>query len=445
VVVPLRPITFLEVSMAFTKVNNSGLFLRRDTAHNVAFPNSPIIIDPPVQSVLKYTDSFNGVPNPGYKHQIRTLQSATTPASGIRWFVDSMPILSATLEVAFHTDHNNYRFYSFLGQPIELLPSTLDRQTVDTNSLNHVTALVNSRFLDRCKSVISSFQSGQDIIEVKQTIESIIHPLASLRKHVETYFLNLKKVKGRYQKIRDPRGRARSLSKALSDTYLEWTFGWNPLASDIAQGIVDLGRTRFNATPVHATAKIRYFGASSTSNLGVSPFAAISCNSLVTGDYEIRLKGMVDAYYNKQPPSLLQELQLLPEDFAPTAWNVLPYSFVIDYFLNIGDIINAYSFPSAALSWCNRTQRDTTRITKGFFQNRETIVTQFPPSSWDWLNREFSGANFDVSAVSFVRDSIRAQDLIPPLVFEIPGVTQKPWLNMAALITGSKKLVCPFF
>jgi hypothetical protein len=427
------------------KQEHLGIFLRSDQG-GISHYAGPFVKGPTNVRNIPFVNSFSGVENPIHKWQIRHGDSATTPASGTEVTVSSVPILFGTFNVAFKTDYNvNWQYFSWIGQPILWLPGTLVNNTVDTTSLNQVTASVNSLFLDRCKAAISSFQSGQDIIEIKQTIESIIHPLASLRKHVETYFLNLKKIKGRYSKIRDPKGRARSLQKALSDTYLEWTFGWNPLAADIAQGVVDLGRTRFTATPVRASRTIRYTGSQITTSSG-SASAYIASRLNVTSDYSIRLKGMVNAYYNGTPPTLQQELQLLPEDFAPTAWNVLPYSFVIDYFLNIGDIVNAYSFPSAALKWCNRSRHDTTRMVQTYYYDAARAVSEWPPASFVILGHELSGANnFDVTSTSFIRDQVVAADLIPPLVIKIPGIVEKPWRNIAALIGGSKKLVCPFF
>lgn len=397
---------------------------------------------------LAWQDSFAGSPNPSWKYLVRKGLPATTPASGVKYSV-SWPYVSAVFEThigSAATSNLRKRYQSYIGPPCRWLPSTLSSfPNVDTNSLNQVTARVNSLFLDRAKSAISSFQSGQDLVELHQTIESIIHPMKSLREHVTTYFTNLKKIRGKVLRQRgSSASKSASLHKALSDTYLEWTFGWNPLTSDIAAGITDLTHMRPEYTIVSAKANVRY-----SSSDGVYPVngttAYIAGHQVVTSDYTIKLKGMVSSWYNGTPPTLLQELQLLPEDFAPTAWNVLPYSFVIDYFLNIGDIINAYSFPTAALRWCNKTSRQVNRCVISYYQDSDRIKSDWTNLGWIIDQKEISSAHFDATVTAFQRQQVSASSLIPPLVFEIPPLSSKPWLNIAALIGGSKRLVTPFY
>jgi hypothetical protein len=397
---------------------------------------------------VHWTDTFFGSPNPSWKAQVRNHVNAATNASGKLYKVDSFPVVYARLGAQFGDDvtHNSQiRHVTYSGNPVNLIPGAFDEFNVDTSTLNQVTARVVSDFLNKAKSAISSFQSGQDIVEIHQTIESIIHPLASLRSHVSTYFRDLKKIKGRLSKIRNPTNRSASFKKALADTYLEWTFGWNPLAADIAAGIVDLSsqRNRFESTPIKSKAKARY-QFTLTDNVRGYVEAFLLSHRLVTGEYSIRLIGSVNAYYNGSAPSLAQNLQLLPEDFIPTAWNVLPYSFVIDYFLNVGDVIDAFSFPSAAIRWAVQTSRDTTRTLESFSQYLPAALAQFPPPSWSITDIGCDASNLDVSVIKFTRTSVNPIALIPPLVFDIPPLSSKPWRNIVALVSGSKRLVTPF-
>jgi hypothetical protein len=397
---------------------------------------------------MKWIDSFSGIDNPYWRSAIRQQSSATTPASGKKTVVHSWPYVSAILEAqlgSFAQGNLSERYFSYLGTPTFVFPPpSFPESSPPGDTVNRVIALADSRFLDLAKSAISSFQSGQDIAELHQTIESVIHPMASLRKHVLSYFSSLRKLKTKYK--RGPLiSRQVSLQKALSDTYLEWTFGWNPLAADIAQGLVDLSRTRFESTPVKASAHEDY-SVVLTDLFGGQGTCHTVGHRKITSRYSVRLKGAVNAFYSKQP-RMLQELQLLPEDFAPTAWNVLPYSFVIDYFLNIGDVIDGFSFPSAALRWCNKSTVSETIYRVEFTQDVKSFITtlNIPASGYRLLNSEISSAPLDVAVRQFARQSITASDLVPPLVIHIPPLSAKPWLNIAALINGSKRLVTPFF
>lgn len=434
-----------------TIIRPSGSFMsntRKSVTYNYPGPyNSNTLSD---RKVSKWNDTFTGIENPSHKAQILSETSATTPASGEKVTIDSWPIMFGTIEAHYGTKaaHNYlYRYYTISGEPLGSIPTILPSNRVDTPTLNRVTAHANSMFLSKAKSAISSFQSGQDIAELKQTIESVLHPMKSLQKTTLSYISTLSKVKNKFKTVRNLSDRNHGLKKALADTYLEWTFGWAPLAADIAQGITDLGKTRFNSVPVESHASEGYSSTDSYDYGNGIESAFYVAHRVVTSYYSIRLKGVVNAYYNGTQPSLAQELQLLPEDFAPTAWNVLPYSFVVDYFLNIGDVIEAYSFPSAALRWCNKSTRDSTKTVISFDRDTAAAKAQFltGPSPYTIDQHDIWCANFSATNFLFTRSAITASSLIPPLVIEIPKVSAKPWLNIAALLTGSLKRILPFY
>jgi hypothetical protein len=46
-----------------------------------------------------------------------------------------------------------------------------------------------------------------------------------------------------------------------------------------------------------------------------------------------------------------------PREFVPTLWELIPYSFLVDYFTNVGDIIAAWSYRTLDMRWVTRTER----------------------------------------------------------------------------------------
>lgn len=422
-----------------TKTFNRG-FSGRKHNHSITFndPDPPFNNSSDTYGRIGWQDTFTGVQNPYWKAQIKAPASATTPASGIRYNVRSLPYMSGSVEAysGSHATRNYiYRYYALDGVPFEPLPSVIARNSVDTATLNRVTARAYSLYLEKAKSAISSFESGQDLAEIRQTIESVIHPFKSLRKHVLSYFPKVKKLRGRYKKASD-------LKKALADAYLEWTFGWKPLTFDIADGIVGLSNKRLPLTPIESHASAHYTFAEGIYNSDLTN-ALYHAYGKVISVFSMRLKGVVNAYYKDgTPPGIAQELQLLPEDFAPTAWDILPYSFVIDYFLNVGDVIRAFSFPSAALVWTNQSILDSSFSTVSFSPWRAGLDAQFPISLGYTRNHEISCPNFDVEARTFSRSAVSS--LVPPVVFSLP-LSARPWENIAALIAGGTRGLLPFY
>jgi hypothetical protein len=375
-----------------------------------------------------WVNSFDGVDNPYWKIYVKQGNDATTSAVASETKITSSPFIDALWFL--DTGFNQIYYYAF-GNPVEVLPS-LPIAGAPGSTVSSVTNRAMAQFVDKAKSALSSFESGQDLGEIKQTIESILHPMKSLKEHVLSYFSSVKKLKSRYKKVHE-------LKKALADTYLEWTFGWKPLTYDIGQGIADLSNksARLPSAPIQSYAKEKFQHDVVIDEQRAQPSVGGYGNTtLVTGEFSVRLKGMVNVYYHGGPPSLAQELQVLPEDFLPTAWDLLPYSFVVDYFLNIGDIIKAISFPSAALRWACMTTHDVRTLKQSYYPLGQ---------NYGFAQNVWSSNNLEASSKSYQRNAVYPSSLVPSLQFSLPLTSAKPWENIAALIAGRSKPLTPLW
>lgn len=135
---------------------------------------------------------------------------------------------------------------------------------------------------------------------------------------------------------------ATSAAKATADTWLEHRYGWKPLIMDanaiIRQAQIDRAKVQKLRLIIRAGTK----GESSTSQ-SWSPTTAgnrsgsetiatkLSCNAGVLFD-------LIDQSAGQR---LLGTLGLRPRDIIPTVWELIPYSFVADWFVNIGDWLQA--------------------------------------------------------------------------------------------------------
>jgi hypothetical protein len=390
-------------------------------------------------------NTFSGSRNPFWRSQIRNLQNATTVASGDHYSVKRQELFNLAGNLRTTTNPGQSTESSWVGgSSITGMPS-LSFQLFDFPDQSIVTDADNRairKFISRCEDVQSSFESGQDLGEWKQTVSAVTDPLGHLKNHVLSYFDKLRKLKRKYRRPRD-------LKKALANAYLEWTFGWGPIVDDIASGVAGLENLANHqvSVPVHASANAQFAGS-------VAPFGNYSTGTFVTTSkvqqasyYEIRLKGAYRSRCDaagRIPKS--QMLQLDLPHFIPTVWDLLPYSFIVDYFLNVGDIIHALCFRYSDLAWGCKTVRH--RFNSKFFITR--IDPQTPNSS-DFLKKYenfgyiCTGGNAETEYIHFVRSVITSLDLIPRLHFHIPAITTKPWRNIAALILAKYKPLRPFF
>lgn len=422
---------------AYTKVVNHGYLSRYSSNGKIVLEDGSVITNSSEPTrFYNAVDSLNGFRNPRWKDQIRLGQNATTPLTGSRTSPDPQTFFTAGLtQTLFNTQTqqsrvSNYEAYGKflpLGPPTPSVPNSGATTRVDNHCIR--------KFLDAAAAIQSSIEAGQDFGELKQTIESIHHPLKSLREGILHYLQALKRIKvsKRYKRPH--------LEKVIGDVYLEWHFGWNPLVADIADLIADAGRTRFPVYPVYASAGETFDGVADRLqlSLGVLPGVAYMPYR-TTHRYSVRMKGAIrsNASSSTGTISWAQSLRLTPKDWLPTIWDLVPYSWMADYFINIGDILQALSFVESSLVWGSRTSRTFSETeTFGLTYAAPNDVIPFPYRLTDntaWCY----GGSYKTSVSSVNRSTIGEGDLIPRVEVSIP-TSKYPFFNMAAVLSQSAR------
>ena len=291
------------------------------------------------------------------------------------------------------------------------------------------------KFLDRAEAIRSSVEAGQDFGEYEETLNGLINPLSQLRKHVLGYFPRVKKLKGLY---RD----ARSMSKALADTYLEWTFGWKPLASDIADAYVGLhNRSRFSdRQAIRVSAKDRFqLPNPSKYILRTTSIGNVTQSSRQYGEYTVVMYGMIRTGADKSGlVSRAQMLQLDLPHFVPTIWDLIPYSFIVDYFTNVGEVIRALSVVDSEFMWGG--QDVITEWVQDFappvFEPAGQPADAVLESNWA------DGGSGTFTRRDIVRGVLSPSGLIPRIQVSLP-LSDKPWINIGALLLSRIADVLP--
>lgn len=387
--------------------------------------------------------SASGYKNPNWRFQIAHLQNACTTFSGVDYSDDPAPWISLYQEGTYIRQSDGKRVsYVYQAQQIGSVAVTAPSMASDPPSsvITDVTNRCIRDFLKAVDSAQSSFEAGQDLGEWKQTLEAVHHPLNTLRGSILNYFGALKKRRSKYNK------NPISLRKVLADTYLEFHFGWQPLVSDVAAAIADIGRFRFPAVPVRGHAKGTYASTTSEVMGGYNSGINHSHSYSETSSFECRYKGMLRPRNlgSDGRLSLAQALQLTPDKWLPTAWDLLPYSWMSDYFVNIGNIITGLSAAmSIDLAWGVKTTRH--RIERQYSDVRmPDPFSQFPGYDLSFhVNSAYGGA-CQTWGRRVERTPLIVSDLVPTLQFSVPG-TKYPFYNMGAVLLQQAKSLVPFF
>lgn len=232
----------------------------------------------------------------------------------------------------------------------------------------------------------------------------------------------------------------RRLNALVTELYLEWTYGVKPLVKDL-NDIVESANA-FVAIQPRDTVKVRgkgvYVaqGTSSTYNAPVvtgftSPGAftnRATKRKVLTHKY--RFYGCFDVTLADKSRASVMGFDPI-RDFVPTVWELIPYSFVVDYFSNLGSCLEAWSSRFSSVRWINESRRSELKV--DYFC--PPIVGSDSSYSWNHTGGKASCFVTSVSRLPVQNPAYLTWTL--PLNFTAPGWLSTKWLNLAALVNAA--------
>lgn len=381
----------------------------------------------------------HGVDNPRWRQRIKNRQDATTAfqASWTNYRGDFLFSLDATV----------YILSPVTGYVIDKSTTSMSGNWMRFTSIANPTSLTETEannqalkyFVERASAVQRSFRGLTNAGELGEALRMIRNPAKALRKGLDDY-LDLAKKRAikasRNSSKNTKQGRRKSPSsvrRALSDTWLENSFGWQPLLGSIDDGAKALARLNYHQYQpierVSARGQSHILSEASGSNFAHGA-AEFTSRERTMQSVEIQYKAGVKCSVPNARPA--RELGFTPSEFIPTAWELLPWSFVADYFTNIGDIIDGYAFHVTSLAWCAKTVR------------KRALKTSIDPRGACNISGGYvipGFVYFRPGKPSLERKTVNrtafAGTFVPDFQFELPGMGTK-WINLAALSNKSQ-------
>lgn len=376
-------------------------------------------------STSRWTDQLNGLTRPDYRRVIARGGNATTPMTGYEAKVEQTNAFyhvygNISSNPANQQEAGLRRFKLsqplFTGWPIGIDPSATDAKA---------DALALTKANRQLEDILTSFQGGVFLGELREALHMIRNPLHGLRKGVGNYLDALKTRR---------RGSRQHRTKVVADTWLEYSFGWLPLLHDLnsARNFIE---KRFNQLAMELVPfkAVNIQDEPLSEVLNQTGFGVTFKWYLLTRRRAIVVyAGAVNSAAQNPQLITMDALGLSPRSFVPTLWELLPWSFLIDYFTNVGDVITGWANQRTSLSWGRRTKISLVERQSG---------QQFKPTDHGYGTvylEQFTPGKLVAHAKNVTRDPISNLGP-PPLYFELPGFGLK-WLNLAALAATRKRL-----
>lgn len=225
--------------------------------------------------------------------------------------------------------------------------------------------MARSKFYKKLRREAVQFSAPTFLGELRETLQMLRRPASALYGKSKGYLDALSK-----EKARSPK----DWTKRLSGLWLEHSFGWLPLINDAKDAAEALGRLvtggnrksvisgsyqdfidRTQAMDDYQKGYLRYRFCTG----GFNDWRA-SCK--LTEEIIVRYKAKVENTVAMTTWDNWALFGFTPSELIPTAWELLPWSFLVDYFTNVGDVLNSAVTDAKKVCFVNKTVRSVTRF-----------------------------------------------------------------------------------
>ncbi len=315
---------------------------------------------------------------------------------------------------------------NFLG-----LDPTLDISFVDN--------LARAAFFKKLHTVERQFQGYVFLGELQETLRMLRHPTQTLHNLAKDFLGTLGKRK---------RANPKSWMNGLGQAWLEQSFGWKPLMNDISDAVKAYNRFTkpTQQVQISASSKKIYDLSNTLSGFGKVGSSAIlnqGCvwrcvYSTLFETHTVRYKGALRSRVECPRWGDYSLFGFEPKEFIPAAWELLPWSFLVDYFTNIGDILDASVTSVRDVVYINKsTIKETLR--RRDILNDVSAANKIPPGS-GWSSLEASSNRISGIYKRKIVERIANSGLdLPNLQFNF-SLSDGQLGNVAALLTQANAL-----
>lgn len=219
-------------------------------------------------------------------------------------------------------------------------------------------ALAN--FVRKARNAQTSIQAGVSAGEALKTLRGIFNPVDSIAR------LSLDLLGAARDGLkRHGRRSFRDYTSIVGDLYLTYQYNVKPLVADLTNGVQ--AWRRLTQGPLVSYKRVQGKGPPSPISKETvkshDAYGAIAQNTVTTTTHEASYQYYGYLRIEKRVSNrFLDEIGLNYQDFLPTVWELIPFSFLVDQLTNVGDVISAGSFDFRSFVSMARCYKATTKI-----------------------------------------------------------------------------------
>lgn len=291
------------------------------------------------------------------------------------------------------------------------------------------------RLLGKLRDARSSFEGGVFLGELAETLRMLRNPLESLRKGFVKYIDDVKKRRRGLKRVSD-------LNRMIGGTWLEFVFGVKPLLSDLDGISETLGilNDKYESTYKRFAVQVEMPDGpleSLTSYTVTCGLLTLRLTRWLQNFSEVRWYGQVYVAGKSVAGMARAQWGLTLHNFLPTVYELIPYSFLIDYGTNLGRLVNASSTYTGDVAWISSgyasSRKSVSIMTSGSFDIRNLTSS----SIRDVRRRVLLPSSPFVISASRVRrqpDQVPTVNPFTDFRLRLPEADSLKYLNVAALV-----------
>lgn len=244
-------------------------------------------------------------------------------------------------------------------------------------------------------------------------------------------------------------------AEIVASTWLEYSFGLSPLISDTEKAAEALARwkSQYTDPDLHKLRKkimsraVTTVATTSTGTFPLSPIASITpARSHIRNttehkvQYTVGLQGLLKTAAGSND-RLMQLLGFNHANWIPAIWEAVPWSWLVDYFSNVQEILNASVVNTSRVAWISKSETYSTRVEYSSIVSISGILDYYK-NALGMLPSSLVLASGDFGQLTVVRNTTsRTVPItlgVPPLSLEHPFGDAKKIANMVAVLFKRK-------